>query len=142
MRKPVVIGLIIAAVILICCGGGIAAIAGMGGGAPDNPIPEPGTSTTTARATVSPSDAVAKPPAAKGIKDGGWLVGRDVPAGRYHSAGPADGLFCLWTKTTTPDAQPGEKGFITNDAPPGPSYVSLAAGQYFTTSHCGTWTVR
>lgn len=130
--KKILLGVAAAVILLVCCGGGVALLA-----APNNPTP---IGLSTSAPTTAPASTVTVPGRPGGIKDGEWLVGKDVPAGRYHSPGPADGLMCYWQKTTAPDAQPGEKTFITNDSPPGPSYVSLVAGQYFTTSHCGEWT--
>jgi hypothetical protein len=132
--KGVLVGATFALLILVCCGGGLSALSSMGTSAPDNPIPAP---VTTGASTPASVEATAK---ASGIKNGQWLVGTDVPAGRYQSAGPDGDYMCYWQLTTTPNAQPGDPAFLTNDSPSGHAYVTLKKGEYFTTSHCGTWT--
>jgi hypothetical protein len=133
---PTIIG---AVMLLACCGIGGAIFSGMG--APDNPTPTPASvATSAAHAPAAPSKA-AKPAAAKGVKDGEWLVGTDVPAGRYQSSGPDGNYMCYWQLTTEAGAQPGEQAFLSNDAPPGHAYVTLKKGEYFKTSHCGPWTL-
>jgi hypothetical protein len=129
--KGVLIGAIALLLLLVCCGVGSSVLGNSDGGAPKVNLPRPVTPTATAVA----------PATAKGLKDGQWLIGTDAPAGRYQSSGPDRGLFCYWQLTTDPNAQPGDKAFITNDAPPGRSYVNLRKGEYFKTSNCGPWTL-
>jgi hypothetical protein len=133
--KKALIALGALVVLLVCCGVGGALFAGVD--APDAHLPAPASSSP---ATKSPAP-VRPVTAAKSLKDGQWLIGTDAPAGRYQSSGPDRGLFCYWQITTDPTAEPGQKGFITNDAPPGRSYVNLRKGQYFKTSNCGPWTL-
>lgn len=135
MKKALIaIGALV--VLLVCCGVGGSMFAGVN--APDAHLPEP----TDSQPAASPKTVTpVRPAAAKSLKDGQWLIGADAPAGRYFSSGPDRGLFCYWQLTTEPNAEPGEKAFITNDSPPGRSYVNLRKGQYFKTSNCGPWTL-
>jgi hypothetical protein len=135
MKKWIITAIAGAVIVLACCGGGAALFSGMG--APDNPTPTPVATTVP----VNSEPSALKPTQAKSVKDGEWLVGTDVPAGRYQSSGPSGDFMCYWQLTTEPGAQPGEKTFLTNDSPPGHAYVTLRKGQYFQTSHCGPWTL-
>lgn len=134
------IGLIVLAT-LVAAAIGACAFAGVTISRPPTPIQS--STAVSAPTTVAGSTQAADPPskaaqkAATGIVDGEWLVGTDVPAGRYHAP---PGANCYWQLATTPGARVGEPGFITNAAPVGPAYVMLRAGQYFQTSGCGLWT--
>ena len=81
--------------------------------------------------------AVEKKQAANTIADGTWVVGVDIEAGTYK-ANSSVGSSCYWAILTS-----GTNGddIINNDIPGGglPS-VTLAAGQDFKSSRCGSWT--
>lgn len=117
-------------------------------GAADRPgSPEPTVAQTSADgaepASVSPSSTPHRARAAsvpKAFARGEWLVGTDVAPGRYESDGPDGDFMCYWQIATAPGAQPGSPGFVTNDVPSGHVYVNLKKGQYFSSSHCQTWT--
>lgn len=70
------------------------------------------------------------------IGDGTWVVGVDIEPGVYKAAAPVSST-CYWGIYTS-----GSNGddIIANDLPGGglPS-VTLAAGQDFKSSRCGTW---
>ena len=75
--------------------------------------------------------------AANTVGDGTWVVGVDIEPGTYKATANV-GSRCYWGIYAS-----GTNGddIIANDLPGGglPS-VSLAAGQDFKTSRCGTWT--
>lgn len=129
----VVLGIVGAFVLLlVCCGGGYAIFSGVGPPKIDTPAPVSPT-------TTEPGSPIVKPVAASGIPDGEWLIGEDYPAGTYRTPGPVADRMCYWQVTTTPAAQPGDPGFLKNDAPPGPARIVLSKGQYFTTKFCRPW---
>jgi apolipoprotein N-acyltransferase len=80
---------------------------------------------------------VEKKQAANTIADGTWVVGVDIEAGTYKAKSSV-GSSCYWAILTS-----GTNGddIINNDIPGGglPS-VTLAAGQDFKSSRCGSWT--
>jgi hypothetical protein len=142
--KGVLVGVTAAIVLLVCCGVGSSALSNMGGGAPDNPIPAPASSAPVADVTVSPSDSVtvddqaAANSSKTSISDGQWQIGIDKRSGKYLTAG-GDG--CYWELTTLAGAEPGDAGYVDNGLPNGRAFLTLKAGEYFTTSNCGTWTL-
>ncbi|ALO65813.1 hypothetical protein AS189_04040 [Arthrobacter alpinus] len=80
--------------------------------------------------------AVEKKKEANTISDGTWVVGVDIEAGSYKAASSV-GSSCYWAILVS-----GTNGddIINNDLPGGglPS-VTLAAGQDFKSSRCGSW---
>ena len=80
---------------------------------------------------------VEKKKEANTITDGTWVVGVDIEAGSYK-ANSSVGSSCYWAILAS-----GTNGddIINNDIPGGglPS-VTLAAGQDFKSSRCGSWT--
>lgn len=75
--------------------------------------------------------------AATNIVDGTWTVGRDIEPGVYRSAEPV-GSRCYWGIYRS-----GTNGsdILENDIPGGGHpVVTLAEGQDFNSSRCGTWT--
>jgi hypothetical protein len=108
--------------------------------APDGGEPEPAV-TVTKKVTVTPKPA-RKPGAATAVEgDGQYLVGEDMQAGTYKTAGPdRSGLIdnCYWARTK--DAS-GEFGaIIANDNLQGQGRVTVNKGEYFETNGCQEWT--
>lgn len=94
----------------------------------------------TAQAAVKKREeavtATEKEKAKNTVGDGTWTVGRDIPPGTYRATADV-GSSCYWGLYTS-----GSNGgdIIENDLPGGgrPS-VTVAAGQDFKSSRCGTW---
>ncbi|MGW0663184.1 hypothetical protein [Streptodolium elevatio] len=88
--------------------------------------------------------AASAPPAASGPArsvqgEGQYLVGEEMEAGTYKTAGPAGGVFpnCYWARLK--DAS-GEFGaIIANGNVQGPTRVTVRKGEYFETNGCHTW---
>jgi hypothetical protein len=131
VKKTALIAGIALLVLLVCCGGGAALFSGQS--APHNPTPSP--------ESTGPSAVAVKPAVAKSaIGVGEWLIGKDFPAGRYHTDGPGNDQMCYWQLTTKAGAQPGQSQFVSNDVPSGPAYVTLKVGEFFKTYGCKKWT--
>lgn len=73
------------------------------------------------------------------VGDGDWLVGSDLPAGRYRSSGPSKGGSCRWDLANGFRHQRWE--IVTGGYARGPSEADLPAGYRFTPTDCGTWTL-
>ncbi|OFI39470.1 hypothetical protein BIU82_14190 [Arthrobacter sp. SW1] len=94
----------------------------------------------TAQAAVKKREeavtATEKEKAKNTVGDGTWTVGRDIAPGTYRATADV-GSSCYWGLYTS-----GSNGgdIIENDLPGGgrPS-VTVAAGQDFKSSRCGTW---
>ncbi|MGW4022059.1 hypothetical protein [Streptomyces sp. NPDC005009] len=102
--------------------------------------PEPAV-TVTEEVTVTPKPAK-KPGAATTVEgDGQYLVGEDMRAGTYKTAGPDKGSIienCYWARTK--DAS-GEFGaIIANANLQGQGRVTVNKGEYFETNGCQEWT--
>ncbi|GAA2287569.1 hypothetical protein GCM10010415_68410 [Streptomyces atrovirens] len=102
--------------------------------------PEPAV-TVTEEVTVTPKPAE-KPGAATTVEgDGQYLVGEDMKAGTYKTAGPDKGSIienCYWARTK--DAS-GEFGaIIANANLQGQGRVTVKKGEYFETNGCQEWT--
>ena len=70
------------------------------------------------------------------VADGQYLVGKDIPAGRYHTAG-AVGAGCYYE--VAKDSSGALTSIVTNGNTVGPHYAMLAAGQLFTSQGCKPW---
>ncbi|MGW8792964.1 hypothetical protein ACWGND_20955 [Streptomyces althioticus] len=102
--------------------------------------PEPA-ATVTEKVTVSPKPAK-KPGAATTVEgDGQYLVGEDMQAGTYKTAGPEKGSIienCYWARTK--DASGEFEAIIANDNLQGQGRVTVNKGEYFETNGCQEWT--
>ncbi|WDM17278.1 hypothetical protein J3S85_14715 [Streptomyces lavenduligriseus] len=100
--------------------------------------PEPA-ATVTAKVTVTPKPAKDPGPAASVAGDGMYLVGEDMNAGTYKTAGPADSAIpnCYWARLK--DASGEFDAIITNGNAQGQTRVTVRKGEYFQTSGCETW---
>lgn len=109
------------------------------------------TATATARETAkaAPAPTVTKTVTAKPKKtekpgprstfsgDGEYLVGEDIAAGTYKTAG-SDGSFgCYWARLK--DASGEFDAIIANNNLEGPGRVTLNKGEYFRTNRCQEW---
>ncbi|MFI1562319.1 hypothetical protein ACH4ZX_04500 [Streptomyces sp. NPDC020490] len=112
------------------------AAAESGGGAEPKPAV-----TVTKKVTVKPKPAK-KPGAATTVEgDGQYLVGEDMRAGTYKTAGPdPDSLIenCYWARTK--DASGEFEAIIANANLQGQGRVTVNKGEYFETNGCQKWT--
>jgi hypothetical protein len=96
--------------------------------APPERVAEPGT------ASVGASPAKTQAPT---LDDGVWVVGDDMPAGRYRATETVSSR-CYWEISKT--GGEGLSDIISNDLPGGGRpQVTLKKGQTFKTDNCGTW---
>ncbi|WP_409470692.1 hypothetical protein [Streptomyces sp. HC307] len=104
----------------------------------DAPAPEPAV-TVTEKVTVTPKPAKEPGPAASVEGDGMYLVGEDMKAGTYKTAGPADSVIpnCYWARLKDASGEFGS--IIANDNAQGQARVTVRNGEYFETSGCATW---
>ncbi|MEU3613546.1 hypothetical protein ABZ725_14680 [Streptomyces sp. NPDC006872] len=104
--------------------------------AADEPAPEVTvTETVTSKPTKKAEPKVATIPG-----DGTFVVGTDIKAGTYKSAGPADSVIpnCYWArlKSTSGDFD----DIITNNNASGPTTVTISASDgAFQTTGCKEW---
>ncbi|MFG3304681.1 hypothetical protein [Streptomyces wuyuanensis] len=107
--------------------------------APDaKPANEAGTAKETG--TAKPKPAKKPGPPSSIDSDGTFLVGEDIQAGTYKSAGPEDdnfGLGCYWARHE--DASGELTGIIANDNTTGQTRVTVNKGEYFETKGCLEW---
>lgn len=145
-KQLIWLAVILVAVLLVCAV--VGAVTGhkkVGGGA--SGLATSSTQSTEPTTPVQTTDPAADPTstprqnAAATISDGQWKIGVEKAAGQYKTAGPVASLIpnCYWQKTTTPDAQPGDAGWVSNQIEPGQAYVTLKAGQFFQTRGCQAW---
>ncbi|MDX3357419.1 hypothetical protein PV703_29780 [Streptomyces sp. ME01-24h] len=128
-----------------------AGIGGSGGSdaAADSARPAPAvTVTKTAAAKPEPAKTVTKTPkpAKKAAApatldgDGQFLVGEDIKAGTYKTAGPQDddlGLGCYWARLKNASGE--FEAIIANGNITGQARVTVRKGEYFETKGCQDW---
>jgi hypothetical protein len=94
--------------------------------------------------SLLPPAAPVEPPTASGpataIGAGTYVVGSDIVAGTYKTAGPAAGSFgCYWARLK--DTSGEFAAIITNGGAQGPTTVTISGSDgAFQTSGCNTWT--
>ncbi|MET9154502.1 hypothetical protein ABZX82_25040 [Streptomyces griseoflavus] len=102
--------------------------------------PEPAV-TVTEKVTVTPKPAK-KPGAATTVEgDGQYLVGEDMKAGTYKTAGPDKGSIienCYWARTKNASGE--FDAIIANANLQGQGRVTVNKGEYFETNGCQEWT--
>lgn len=89
----------------------------------------------------SKPESVALPSAGRGVTDGTYLVGKDIPAGMYRTLGvlPGSGTqLCIWERAK--DDSGSYDSFLDSRSGTGPDRVTLRAGEYFRTDGCKPWT--
>lgn len=101
--------------------------------------PEPA-ATVTKKVTVTPKPAAKPGPATTVEGDGQYLVGEDMQAGTYKTAGPDSGLIdnCYWARTKNASGE--FDAIIANDNIQGQGRVTVNKGEYFETTGCQEWT--
>ncbi|MFD3931006.1 hypothetical protein [Streptomyces sp. NPDC058614] len=102
---------------------------------------------TGAEAGVAPgdadpgaSDSTGEGPADEFAGDGTFVVGQDIEAGIYRSAGPQGGLdpYCSWQRLSGTSGEAGD--IIAANATKGRTTVTIAAtDKAFTTTGCKSW---
>ena len=93
---------------------------------------------------IMPSVGVANPTlyggtATPGFTDGTYVIGTDMPAGTYRTAGPADGLgACVWQRLANTSGE--FTASIAQNVTAGPDVVTVApTDRAFTTTGCQAW---
>ncbi|MHB9854808.1 hypothetical protein ACSYGO_36945 [Streptomyces krungchingensis] len=104
---------------------------------------------TAAAADPEPAPTVTKTVAAKPKKtqepglattfsgEGEYLVGEDIKAGTYKTAGPGDEFGCYWERAKDASGEFGS--IIANNNLEGPGRVTLNSGEYLKTNRCQEW---
>lgn len=99
--------------------------------------PAPTVTKTVTAKPKPPKKTEAPGPATSFSGDGEYLVGEDIAAGTYKTAG-ADGSFgCYWERAKDASGEFGS--IIANNNLEGPGRVTLNKGEYFKTSRCAEW---
>ncbi|MFJ3247031.1 hypothetical protein [Streptomyces sp. NPDC086782] len=98
--------------------------------------PEPAP-TVTKTVTAKPKKTQAPGPATSFSGEGEYVVGEDIKAGTYKTAG-SDGAFgCYWERAKDASGEFGS--IIANNNLNGPGRVTLNNGEYFKTNRCQEW---
>ncbi|HEX5567015.1 MAG TPA: hypothetical protein VFY14_08860 [Streptomyces sp.] len=69
--------------------------------------------------------------------DGEYLVGEDIAAGTYKTAGPEGSWGCYWERSK--DASGEFDSIIANNNLQGPGRVTVNKGEVFKTNRCQEW---
>ncbi|MFF0703641.1 hypothetical protein ACFYVC_25395 [Streptomyces tendae] len=93
--------------------------------------------TVTETVTAKPEKTKEPGPATTFSGDGEYLVGEDIKAGTYKTAGPEDEWGCYWERAK--DASGEFRSIITNNNLQGTGRVTLNKGEYFKTNRCQEW---
>ncbi|GAB2460273.1 hypothetical protein [Streptomyces incanus] len=105
----------------------------------ERPAPTITTSSRAAENTRAP-EPPAKPGQAPSFEgDGQYLVGEDIAADTYKTAGPADGLIpnCYWARHK--DASGEFSSIIANGNVQGQTRVTARKGEYLEVKGCLPW---
>ncbi|MFF6947474.1 hypothetical protein ACFZAD_02295 [Streptomyces iakyrus] len=95
------------------------------------------TVTETETVTAKPKKTRKPGPATSFSGEGEYVVGEDIKAGTYKTAGPEGGFGCYWERAK--DASGEFTSIIANNNLNGPGRVTLSSGEYFKTNRCQTW---
>ncbi|PPS88071.1 hypothetical protein [Streptomyces sp. MH60] len=95
------------------------------------------TETVTETVTAKPEKAEEPGPATSFSGDGEYLVGEDIKAGTYKTAGPEDEWGCYWERAKNASGELGS--IIANNNLQGAGRVTLKKGEYFKTNRCQEW---
>ncbi|MEV4916191.1 hypothetical protein AB0K47_05185 [Streptomyces tirandamycinicus] len=98
--------------------------------------PEPAP-TVTETVTAKPKKTKAPGPATSFSGEGEYLVGEDIKAGTYKTAGPDSEFGCYWERAKDASGEFGS--IIANNNLNGPGRVTLNRGEYFKTNGCQEW---
>lgn len=134
---------ILLGVVLLLCGIMVPILA-LAGDSQDKQLKGSPTSTPTTieppTKTGGPSKKAVAEKKKTSVDDGEWLVGEDVPSGRYRTTGAEDSIitFCTWTILDKEDGNPIDFG--TSSETNAPGRVTLKKGNVFQTTGCKPWT--
>ncbi|MEU0335813.1 hypothetical protein [Streptomyces sp. NPDC006193] len=95
------------------------------------------TVTETETVTAKPRKTRKPGPATGFPGEGEYLVGEDIKAGTYKTAGPDGGFGCYWERAKDASGEFGS--IIANNNLDGPGRVTLNDGEYFKTNRCQEW---
>ncbi|MFD8200458.1 hypothetical protein [Streptomyces sp. NPDC059701] len=95
------------------------------------------TETVTETVTAEPAETEEPGPTTSFSGDGEYLVGEDVKAGTYKTAGPEDEFGCYWERAKDASGEFGS--IIANNNLQGTGRVTLNKGEYFKTNRCQEW---
>ncbi|MFE0903489.1 hypothetical protein ACFW3Y_09705 [Streptomyces rochei] len=95
------------------------------------------TETVTETVTAEPEETEEPGPATSFSGDGEYLVGEDIKAGTYKTAGPEGEFGCYWERAK--DASGEFDSIIANNNLEGTGRVTLNKGEYFKTNRCQEW---
>ncbi|MEU3733538.1 hypothetical protein AB0E81_29685 [Streptomyces sp. NPDC033538] len=95
------------------------------------------TETVTETVTAKPKKTKEPGPATSFSGEGEYLVGEDIKAGTYKTAGPADEWGCYWERAKDASGEFGS--IIANNNLDGTGRVTLNKGEYFKTNRCQEW---
>lgn len=143
-KNPIWPWMVGAAIAVVCGVGGLVAVAIGAGGVDDQTtaVTTPTTASGAGKAGTPSKKAVA---AASDIDEGMWLVGKDVKAGKYRTAGAVKSviIMCYWdVRTDTGDESILSENQGVIDKIGAPGFVTLKNGQYFKTSGCAPWRLQ
>ena len=139
---------LVGAAIVAVCGVGSLLVVAIGAGGVDDKPSSFATPSTYGPPPAQGQGGKASPPAKKAaadINEGTWLVGKDVKAGKYRTAGALKSviIMCYWdVRTDTGDETiiAENQGVIDKIGSPG--FVTIKNGQYFKTSGCAPWKLQ
>ncbi|WP_253191507.1 hypothetical protein [Streptomyces sp. M1013] len=95
------------------------------------------TEIVTETVTAKPKKTKESGPATTFSGDGEYLVGEDIKAGTYKTAGPEDEWGCYWERAKDASGEFGS--IIANNNLQGTGRVTLNKGEYFKTNRCQEW---
>ncbi|CAL9277223.1 hypothetical protein SUDANB5_05748 [Streptomyces sp. SudanB5_2050] len=95
------------------------------------------TETVTETVTAEPKKTEEPGPATSFSGDGEYLVGEDIKAGTYKTAGPEGEFGCYWERAKDASGEFGS--IIANNNLDGTGRVTLNKGEYFKTNRCQEW---
>ncbi|MBB4794919.1 hypothetical protein [Streptomyces nodosus] len=98
--------------------------------------PEPAP-TVTKTVTAKPKKTQESGPADSFSGEGEYVVGEDIKAGTYKTAGPDGGFGCYWERAKNASGE--FDAIIANNNLQGPGRVTLNQGEYFKTNRCQEW---
>ncbi|MFH9550049.1 hypothetical protein [Streptomyces sp. NPDC017435] len=93
--------------------------------------------TVTETVTAQPKKAEPVGPATTFSGEGEYLVGEDIKAGTYKTAGPEGEFGCYWERAKNAGGE--FDSIIANNNLEGPGRVTLSKGEYFKTNRCQEW---
>ncbi|MFD4256305.1 hypothetical protein ACFWR9_01405 [Streptomyces sp. NPDC058534] len=95
------------------------------------------TETVKETVTAKPKKTEEPGPATTFSGDGEYLVGEDIKAGTYKTAGPEGEWGCYWERAKDASGEFGS--IIANNNLEGTGRVTLNNGEYFKTNRCQEW---